>query len=1063
MALWCAIHGFANGEYVTQEVLNRPIIELKERSDYLYARLRNLIGDNPFESVRFIDMQVATEGDNIPLVKDFVYLNPTTYKLEKAVATVGLFDNIFRASDASALTIGVLISVSDDGKLGTVVSYGKIPGSDSLGSWSVADLLETDEVFRSGPYYLSSVEPGKLTANPSGPAIYVGQIFNQSANPLLVDYLVLSPQYKDLAESHIHRAIPLTTQPAGYHFHVDDVLTGYHEIYGFNPTSFADTTDGTHSGGMGVAAMEVSTPSFVAGNLVGLTLTNISKNLSGTITANTTTTVTATGVTWDTGDTYKLSNRCRLTVKGCFNDLNSTQYTFLLAASNILNPPQSGPPDSVAGFHDVWLHWTSTDPNEASGAVQLRSYELPVTVGTKGLVVVLENVLGALYADYVESCEAARRTWTLTIPDQVKGWLAHKSYGRYVTSHVTTEQGFSFITMGGPFDAGDARMTDQIIVKAMYLHKLTYGTTNAADGNTITIDGTVYEFDSNASVTAGNVQIDIATTPDETFANLVSAIVDEDISTVDCAIDEDAHLVIIGVADAATVTTTLPDPAITLDPIGLAGPWAIGASNGLLVYDKNHKALVVTDSYWNNAAYWTPKTLKNGLQVMVIPYALDGTAAIGDILANNDSWSYQLVDEAPGTKFMYNVAMHGELLQVYPPIPFGEGSLVLNGVELDSFDVFPDHYTYRLGLTGLYWVNNKYGYVPWPASWSDYLTPVAAETVQNMVFHNVRMAIGNTSVVTSLRPAPNSPVRIYKCGTADSGTVGDLAIDVDLSLSELNANMEGYTVFKSVRNNQLLKGPVVSEVIAGPGIAVSSPAGVPAGRGKVMVSLSNGAGLGGEFEDIALENAKQEMLGMFSYIRLLGWNTRLTTNINTGFTAKFKVPTVIQGNYRVLVYMTVFGEEDIASPLDPEDSTIKRAGLEFSYSVLHDYLHPSGTNPYDNLRDGIIVPPSTRLVSIPIGSTSTSPTYTAYDPMIVHNNPSEPDQQRRISWVLGDPFPAVGDIYSGSGAQINPLDAFVTSGSLVAIRVKRTGIGSAAEEYTANLGFINLYWRLINV
>ena len=64
----------------------------------------------------------------------------------------------------------------------------------------------------------------------------------------------------------------------------------------------------------------------------------------------------------------------------------------------------------------------------------------------------------------------------------------------------------------------------------------------------------------------------------------------------------------------------------------------------------------------------------------------------------------------------------------------------------------------------------------------------------------------------------------------------------------------------------------------------------------------------GEFDEVALENAKQELIGMFPYVKLMGWTTGGTGNIPTGFVAKFRVPHTISSalKFRVLTYMTVF-------------------------------------------------------------------------------------------------------------------------------------------------------------
>ena len=72
-------------------------------------------------------------------------------------------------------------------------------------------------------------------------------------------------------------------------------------------------TTGTHNGANNVAVLSDSTANFNPDGLIGMTVTNSTDGSSGTITANTRTTITATlaGGTdndWDTGDSYSINN-----------------------------------------------------------------------------------------------------------------------------------------------------------------------------------------------------------------------------------------------------------------------------------------------------------------------------------------------------------------------------------------------------------------------------------------------------------------------------------------------------------------------------------------------------------------------------------------------------------------------------------------------------------------------------------------------------------------------------------------------------------------------------------
>jgi len=267
-------------------------------------------------------------------------------------------------------------------------------------------------------------------------------------------------------------------------------------------------------------------------------------------------------------------------------------------------------------------------------------------------------------------------------------------------------------------------------------------------------------------------------------------------------------------------------------------------------------------------------------------------------------------------------------------------------------------------------------------------------------------------------------------------------------------------------------------------VKITSSVGAAAGQGTVDLTIG-GQSYGGEFEEVALQNAKQELIGMFPYIRLMGWTTGGSSNIPSGFVAKFRVPHDIGSiddppMFRVLMYMTVFGESDIPY-VDGGNSLY--AGLKFSYSVLPDYTHvtdpgtwPSVTPPTPphawnsldqvNLASGIITRTSPLELQVPFGSyelsSPTVPIYKAYDPVLIHNESSLPTYARRTARVLGEPFPAPGDFAPGAWTWGT---VGIKPGSLVAIRVERANvpIAMALREYKGSVGFINMRWKLAGV
>lgn len=1021
MALWVAVHGFQNNENVEFDVLNRPVFELTERTNYLYEQLQGLLGTGAFESVRLTQVTVETVGTLAPAAGDFVYLNETTGLYTKALADVAP-DSAFSASNSS-LAVGMVVSLFLD--KATIVLFGREPLTTNGVGWNLNSLVQAGETFRNGPYYLSPSEPGKMTAFGSGIAIYLGYFMEDPDNPGFGGQVLLSPQYKDLKSAHIHRAYPLFAQPAG-----TQLLSGLTPI-------------DTHA-------------------VLGFEADDIS------------------------GQALPVPDRQpRLVPLGTWTGISDAQYTLWLSNSPNALEARAGslPPTS---WSDLYLHWQSSDAVEGQGVQRVWAFDTPVTIGSSGLLVSIENPDNTLWDTpyVVDTDNVDKRTWYITAPTQTRGWLA-RYYRQYCTGVVSTDNKFSVVLSGGPMTADDERMWEYVTVKCGKLTRLAY-TGQPVATEVLTVNGINFEFTTTGVVTGGNYAVNIGTVADDTYQDLVDQLVAVLISAgYDAAINiVDGHVIILSPAAGTVSTTGITNAALALAAVGAGDLVDNNFPVAMLVYDEYHKALVPTDSYWANVRYWTPVTLTNGLRAMVIPYSNTGVPASANTVVDGDYWSAQLRDEAPGAMFSYAMGMHTGLLQYYPPMPLNAAVLVLNGIELTSYDQFPTNPTFRLGTTTIYWYPSTLQTVPWPRDWASVTSTGSVEYTQNLLMHFVKLSAGEAGIVTSLRPAPNSPVRVLQCGTNDPGTVGDLAIDVDLNLQDEYADLTGFNVFKGVSGQKLRRGPVVEKVISTDGsVVITSSVGAPAGQGVVDITIG-GQSYGGDFEEVALQNAKQEMIGMFPYIRLMGWRTGSASNVNTGFVAKFRVPHDIgvrgaPPRFKVLVYMTVFGESDIPWIGGGTDLL---AGIDFSYSILPDFTQINN-NPawptapgdvtsapaWNNLRtttlpEGLLTVASPLRVAIPLGRYQSSPEYpiyTAYDPMLIHNNPNEgSDEGRKIAQVLGNPFPVKEQL---SSWEVGWGDPVVRPGSLVAIKVERADVVNNLREYTGGLGFINMRWKLVGV
>jgi hypothetical protein len=211
--VWSQVTKFRDGESLNADTLNIPVSQLSERTEYLYARLKALIESDKMSSVVLTDVPLSSEEGAEPVVGNVVYLDQENYVASRAKATMSLYDD-FSAAE-SAFSIGILIR--KEGNTGDILINGRLNLNPAGAPLRKTDMIETGETYRSGRYYLSANEAGKLTANPNGPLIYVcsmGGIMTTDGS-FTSGTAVITPQFLDIGTSHIHRTAVLTARPAG--------------------------------------------------------------------------------------------------------------------------------------------------------------------------------------------------------------------------------------------------------------------------------------------------------------------------------------------------------------------------------------------------------------------------------------------------------------------------------------------------------------------------------------------------------------------------------------------------------------------------------------------------------------------------------------------------------------------------------------------------------------------------------------------------------------------------------------------------------------------------------
>lgn len=194
------IRHVAPGEPVKASIVGRPDRALEERTSYLKDRLDAAeLGRALFDTDATISPDVV---EGMP-----VFWNFQTQRYEKALAAVEN-DEVTQTlvTQASSDCIGILYSKKSN-TLGDVVLRGivRMP--------AIANAV--DGTVNPGRYYLSTIEPGKLTQQK--PPVTVSVCYVQGAKDNCADdpWVVVMPQMRDFLDDHIHYRFELETTAAG--------------------------------------------------------------------------------------------------------------------------------------------------------------------------------------------------------------------------------------------------------------------------------------------------------------------------------------------------------------------------------------------------------------------------------------------------------------------------------------------------------------------------------------------------------------------------------------------------------------------------------------------------------------------------------------------------------------------------------------------------------------------------------------------------------------------------------------------------------------------------------
>ncbi|MBT3359236.1 MAG: flagellar hook-basal body complex protein [Rhodospirillales bacterium] len=245
-------------------------------------------------------------------------------------------------------------------------------------------------------------------------------------------------------------------------------------------------------------------------------------------------------------------------------------------------------------------------------------------------------------------------------------------------------------------------------------------TERPADGSTVTIDGTTYEFDSNAAITAGNTQVDISTT--STLAQDVAALLAQ-IKTTDNDFDGTNNRVTLS-PNSTTALAFKEDGtgAIVVNPAGLLNTSGDPVSNQTTQYTvrKQNEAYTDTTQFTFSATPATTEAITiNGVTyTFVTGEAADATGAdtniymdgtLAQALADLEAAIESNDAQMSGTRVRLrgNGAVATDNTLVLESLPSGTYDVVFSATFTPTVTSPDALVTYAAGSTQA--VNTKYG------------------------------------------------------------------------------------------------------------------------------------------------------------------------------------------------------------------------------------------------------------------------------------------------------------------------------------------------------------------
>lgn len=201
MSSWISvIHAILNGEAVDSTVSNRAILEVAERTEYLYDLIRAAAAGQSLIAKRLpVDPTVE--------VGDVVYYKKAVSKYNKAVAAIDTTGTTWFAAE-SAEVVGIVLYKDANNNADVLVS-GSAPLVDYLtaAGKTLNDLMDIGAFGTGGVFYASASHAGKLTRSRSQVSALVGSIDASGR-------ITINPTTIGSNRDHTHFEIDLSTDHA---------------------------------------------------------------------------------------------------------------------------------------------------------------------------------------------------------------------------------------------------------------------------------------------------------------------------------------------------------------------------------------------------------------------------------------------------------------------------------------------------------------------------------------------------------------------------------------------------------------------------------------------------------------------------------------------------------------------------------------------------------------------------------------------------------------------------------------------------------------------------------